>query len=98
LAVNRHGHLIVPSSAKRIPRLLAGHGEELPNQGGDPSSELRQVVIVLRLVLSQPGRIHHGEVIDAESGVRRRFSGRDGMDPAVRWVLAHLVKAGTSAR
>jgi hypothetical protein len=70
----------------------------MPHHGGDPSSELREVVIVLRLVLSRPGRIHHGEVIDAETGVRRRFSGPERLDPAVRWVLAHLAEAATSAR
>ena len=93
----------MPASPCRHPRgvyrrLLAGNGEELPYQGGDATSELRQVVIVLRLVLSQPGRIHYGEVIDAESGFKRRFSGPDGMDPAVRRVLAYLAKAGVSAR
>ena len=56
------------------------------------------MVIVLRLVLSQPGRIHHGEVIDAESGVRRRFSGPEAMDPAVRAVLVQVAEAAKSAR
>jgi hypothetical protein len=59
---------------------------------------MRQMIIVLRMVISRPGRIHHGEVIDAESGISRRFSGPDAMEPAIRSLLATLEEAGSAGR
>jgi hypothetical protein len=82
-----------PHRRRVYRRPLGGFDGGRPNLSGNARSELRQVSIVLRVVLSRPGRIHHGEVIDAESGVSRRFSGPEAMEPAIRALLATLEEA-----
>lgn len=44
----------------------------------------RHVVIILRLVLDRRGRVHHGELLDAEARLLERFAGPRGLRRALR--------------
>ena len=45
----------------------------------DELVETRHVTLVLRLVLSQNGRVMYGELINAESGQSQHFRDRSGL-------------------
>ncbi len=50
----------------------------------DELSGSRQVVLILRLVLDQRSRLHHGELVDAEATVVGRFLTLEGLLEVVR--------------
>jgi hypothetical protein len=53
------------------------------------------VVVVLRLSVSAGGELRHGELVDVNERHRGRFSGWDGLLPAVeRFVSQELHGAG----
>ncbi len=47
-------------------------------------ADTRNVVVILRLVLSRRGRITHGEVVDMDGQAIGRFTGWVGMTRALR--------------
>jgi len=53
-------------------------------------AEARHVTFVLRLVLSQAGRVMYGEWIDAESGRSRHFRDRSGLKQTLDEWLSEL--------
>jgi hypothetical protein len=56
----------------------------------DELSGSRQVILILRLVLDRQARLHHGELVDAESVSQGRFVSLSGMTDAVtRWFERH---------
>ena len=50
----------------------------------DELSGSSQVVLILRLVLDQRLRLHHGELVDAEARVLGRFLTLEGLLEAIR--------------
>ena len=51
--------------------------------------------MVLRLVLDKHGRLMHGELVDVEGTLQRRFKGHHGLTQAVRAWLTSQEQHGT---
>ena len=59
----------------------------MPPRRGQALIDRLLVVAVLRLVVTRRGRLLYGEAIDAETEQARRFSGWQGLDPAIRGLV-----------
>lgn len=60
------------------------------------SERMTVVVVVLRLSVSGQGELRHGELVDVNERHRGRFSGWDGLVPAVARFVAQEVQVGRS--
>jgi hypothetical protein len=60
------------------------------------SERITVVVVVLRLSVSRQGQLRHGELVDVNERHRGRFSGWDGLVPAVARFVAQEVQAAGS--
>jgi hypothetical protein len=54
------------------------------DEGGEALAHRRDVVVILRLVLSRRGELSHGEIVDAFGRIRARFGDWEALSPALR--------------
>jgi hypothetical protein len=64
---------------------------------GDDLGKSRQLVVVVRLLLSADWRLRHGELVDVNELSRGRFAGWDELMPAIRAFVAEEREAVRAA-
>ena len=66
----------------------------MPDPGRDALADRHQLVVILRLVVADTGRLLYGEVIDVETGPTGRFADWRGMTTAVRtWMADEMAES-----